>query len=190
MVAVTGKVFSRELPIARHDPFMHAADDLDTALAAIKEHVEIPLHLAEIIVQRRCRGVESGEPQPLVIVELRYWSKAPVLAIQFVVVGLLQIRHASEPPVIAVGPAVIGAGKGGGIAGIGAAQPVATMTAYIQKSVNLPRCIAHHQNRVLAHIGGEEIARLRDLALVAQIEPAAGEDPLQLLLVNPALDED
>src|SRR5262249_12955689 len=177
-------------PIARHDPFMHAADDLDTALAAIKEHVEIPLHLAEIVVQWQRIGIERGEPQSLVIVELRYWRQAPALAVQFIVVGLLQIRHADQPPVIAVRPAMICAGEGGGVTGIGAAQPVATMAADIQKCVYLSAAVAHHQNRVFTHIGGEEIARLRNLALVAQIEPAAREDPLQLLLVDPALDKD
>src|SRR5437667_315826 len=36
----------------------------------------------------------------------------------------------------------------------------------------------------------QDIAGLRDLAIVAQIEPAACKDPLQLLLVNLRLDKD
>ena len=165
-------------------------DDFDPALAPVDERVEIPRHLAEIVAQWRRLGVEGGEQQPLVIVELRHRHEAPALAVQFAVVGFLQIRHAGQPPVIAVGPAVIGAGEAGGIAGIGAAQPVAAMAADVQKRVHLALRVAHHQHRVFAHIGGEEIAGRGDLAVMAQKQPAAGEDLLQFLLVDLRLDED
>src|SRR5580700_2378546 len=42
MVSVTGEILRRELPIARHDPFMYATDDLDGAFSAIEKGVEIP----------------------------------------------------------------------------------------------------------------------------------------------------
>src|SRR5215469_7358402 len=71
MISVTTEILGRELPVARHDPFVHAADDLDPAVAAIEERVEIPRHLAEILAQWRRLGVEGREPQTLVIVELR-----------------------------------------------------------------------------------------------------------------------
>jgi len=73
---------------------------------------------------------------------------------------------------------MIGTGKGGGVALIGPAEPVAPMPAHIEKGVHLPLAIAHHQDRVLAHRRAEEVPRLGDLALVAQEEPAAGEDLL------------
>src|ERR1700730_12081564 len=50
--------------------------------------------------------------------------------------------------------------------------------------------IAHHQHRVFAHVSGEEVARPRDLALVAQKQPTAGEYPLQLLVVDLRLYKD
>jgi hypothetical protein len=49
--------------------------------------------------------------------------------------------------------------------------------------MNLPRAVAHHQNWVFTHVGGEEVTWLRDLAFMAQKEPTAGEDPLRLLRV-------
>ena len=64
------------------------------------------------------------------------------------------------------------------------------MAADIQKGVYLALAVAHHQDGVLAHIGGEEVARLWYLALVAKEQPAASENPLQLLLVDLRLDED
>src|SRR5439155_17522803 len=56
--------------------------------------------------------------------------------------------------------------------------------------MHLASRVAHDQNRVLAHVSGKEVARLRNLALMAQEQPAAGEDLLQLLLVDPRLDKD
>src|SRR5271154_6679438 len=64
------------------------------------------------------------------------------------------------------------------------------MAADVQKSAHLAAAVADDQNRVLAHIGGEEVAGFRDLAFVAQIQPAAGEDPLQFLFVDIRLDKD
>jgi len=85
---------------------------------------------------------------------------------------------------------VIGACEGGGVAGIRSAQAVAAMTADIQEGVNLPDAVAHYRDRVFAHIGREEVARPWDLAFVAQKQPAAGEDSLQLLRVDLRLDKD
>src|SRR5262245_28409774 len=64
------------------------------------------------------------------------------------------------------------------------------MAADIEECADFARSVAHHQNRVFAHIGGKEIAGLRDLAVMAQKEPAAGKDPLQFLLINIRLDKD
>jgi hypothetical protein len=64
------------------------------------------------------------------------------------------------------------------------------MAAHVQKRVHLATVVTHHQNRVFAHIGGEEIAGLRDLAVVAQKQPATGENAFQFLLINIGLDKD
>ncbi len=64
------------------------------------------------------------------------------------------------------------------------------MAADIQERTHDPSGIAHHQHRIFAHVCGEEIAGLRDLAVMAQKEPAARKDPLQLLLINLRFDED
>ena len=85
---------------------------------------------------------------------------------------------------------MIGAGEARGVAGVGAAQAIAAVAADIEKGVHLAASVAHHQHRVLAHVGGQEIARARDLAVVAQKQPASGEDLAQLLLVNLRFDKD
>src|SRR5262249_5394223 len=59
----------------------------------------------------------------------------------------------------------------------------------IEKGPPPTAAVAHHQHRVFAHIRREEIARLRDLALVAQKKPAARKNPVQFLFVNLPFDE-
>src|SRR5438105_332692 len=184
------EILGRELPIARHDPFVNAADHLDAALAPVEEGVEVPAHLAEILAQGRRRRIEAREEEPFVLVELRDRHEAPALPIQFVVVSLFEVGHGDQLAVIAVGPAVISAGKARGIAVIGAAKAIAPMPAHIEKSSHDSVGATYHEHRVFAHIGREEIAGLRDLAIMAQIEPAAREDALQLLLIDLRLDKD
>ena len=169
---------------------MDAAYQLDAALAPVEEELEIPGHLAQIIAQRRRLWVKRSEIQSHVMIDLRDRAEAPALALQFAVIGFLEVRDPYEPPVIAVGPTVIRASEGRGIAATGATQPVAAMATNIEERAHLAARIAHHENRVLAHVSREEVAGLRDLTLVTQEEPTAGEDPLQFLLVDLRLDKD
>src|SRR6516162_7662197 len=113
---------------------MGADDDLDATLATIEEHVQIPSRLPQVLAQRRRLRVNSGKQQSLVAVQLCHRFEAAPLSLQFTVIGFLEVRDADQPAVVAIGPAVIGAGEGGGIAGIRAAQPVAAMTTDVQES--------------------------------------------------------
>jgi hypothetical protein len=47
---------------------VHAADDLDAALAAVEKVVQIPGHLTQVFHQRRCIRVKGSKEQPLVAV--------------------------------------------------------------------------------------------------------------------------
>ena len=87
VVGVAAEILGGELPIARHDPFM-GRDDLDAAFAPVDEGVEIPGHLAEILAQRRRLGIEGGEPESLVTLQLRNGDQAQRPAVQFAVIGL------------------------------------------------------------------------------------------------------
>src|SRR5207237_8188575 len=69
------------------------------------------------------------------------------------------------------------------------AEATAAVRAHTEKRAHDPVGAAYHEHRVFAHIGREEIAGLRDLAVMAQIEPAAREDALQLLLIDLRLDK-
>ena len=85
---------------------------------------------------------------------------------------------------------MVGAGNGGSVAGVGAAEAVAPVTADVEEGVDGAAAVAHDQDGVFAHVGGEVVAGIGDLGLVAEEEPAAGENALQFLLVDVGFDED
>ena len=55
---------------------------------------------------------------------------------------------------------MVGADEGGGVAVFGAAQAVAAVAADVQEGVDFALAVAGDQHRVLAHVGGHEIAGL------------------------------
>src|SRR5216117_3553745 len=77
-----------------------------------------------------------------------------------------------------------------GIAAIRAAHAVAAVAAQVQKSSDAPAQVAPQDDRLLAHIGGNEVARIGNFALMAEIEPAAGEEALALQLIYLAVSKD
>ena len=56
--------------------------------------------------------------------------------------------------------------------------------------MDLAGAVAAQDHRFLAHRGDEEVAGVRDLALVADKEPGAGKDAFQLFLVDLVVDKD
>ena len=58
------------------------------------------------------------------------------------------------------------------------------MPTHVEKGVHLATRVAGDQHWVLAHVGGEEVARVWNLAFMAKEEPASGEYLLQFLLVD------
>ena len=190
VVGIAGKIFGTELPVAGDDPALRGPENLDTALAAVEEEVEVPGHLAEVFQQRGGVGVEGAEVEALVVVDLGYGSEAPLAGVQLVVVGLFQAGDGDELAVGTVGPAVVGADERGGVAGIGTADAIAAVAADVEEGADRAVGVAHHEDRVLAHVGGEVVPGIGDLGLVAEEQPAAGKDLLQFLLVDVGLDED
>src|SRR5205085_11983651 len=104
--------------------------------------------------------------------------------------GLAKLRNADESAVGAIAPAVIRAGEDCGTALVVAAYLHAAMAAGVEEHMDGAGTVAAEDHRFLAHAGDEEIAWLRDLALVADEEPGAGEDPLLFLPIDRLVDED
>ena len=85
---------------------------------------------------------------------------------------------------------MVGAHESGCVAGVGAAHSVATVPADVQERSDFAVSLAGDKDRVFAHVGGEEVAGVWDLGLVAEEEPAAGENLLLLLPVYVGVYED
>src|SRR5579883_2906521 len=99
-------------------------------------------------------------------------------------------RRTDELAVDAEAPAVVRAGKAAGVALVVAANLHAAVRAGVQQHVDRHVRVAREDHALLAHAGDEVVAGVRDLALVTNEQPGAGEDLLLLLLVNLVRDED
>src|SRR6185503_3405657 len=105
-------------------------------------------------------------------------------------VRVLQEWHADQLAVRPVAPAVVRAEELDGIALVVAAHLHAAVPARVEEDVQPAAAVAAQDHRLLAHRGHEEVAGLRDLALVADHQPRAGEHLLLLLPVELLADED
>ena len=105
-------------------------------------------------------------------------------------VGLAEIGDADQLAVGTVAPAMVGAGEDRRGALVVAAHLHAAMTARIEEDMDLARPVAAQDHQFLAHPRYKEIPRLRDLALMADEQPRAREQPLQLFPVDLLVDKD
>ena len=193
VIAVAAEILRREFPVARHAPFLDAAQDFGCrprCRPSRRAEVEIARNVAEIFGKGRRRRVPGGPHRALVAAQLRHLDEAPLRPVELRMVGLAEIRHADQPAVGAVAPAVIGAGEDGRVALVVAAHLHAAMAAGIEEHMDLAGPVAAQDHRFLAHARDEVVAGVRDLALVADKQPSAGEDALQLLAVDLLVDED
>src|SRR4051794_24100410 len=92
--------------------------------------------------------------------------------------------HARELALAVVAPPVIAAGQRAGISSLVHAEPVAPMPTGVEEHPRLPARVAPEDDRILAHVGREIVARLLDLGLVAEVQPAPRENTLDLALVD------
>jgi len=82
------------------------------------------------------------------------------------------------------------ANKLAGVAEVGKADLVATVRAGVEEALHAAVFLADDQHIVFTHIGRDVVAGLGNLGFVGDEQPAAGEDALQLLIVDVAIPED
>src|SRR3954447_9898483 len=105
-------------------------------------------------------------------------------------IGFAKERHPDQPPVSGKTPAVIRAGKDGRVALVVAAHLHASMPARIEEHMDCISAVAAQDRRFLAHARNDVIARVRNLALVADEQPGTSENLLLLLGVDLVVDKD
>ena len=146
--------------------------------------------VAEELVERRRLRVQGGEDEALVAVDLRRVDQAPVLAVELLVVDVLEAGDADEVALQVVGPAVVGAHERGRVALFGPADGVAAVAAGVQQDLGLPSLSRTTMTRsspmkVMKKSPGFGIWRL-----VGHEVPGAREDVLELELVDVLVGED
>jgi hypothetical protein len=128
------------------------------------------------------------EDHPLVRIELGHRNEPPRLAVELAVV--LRHRDPDQLSLVAEGPAVIRALEGLGIPPIQPADPIPPVPAHVEEGADPAVSVATEEHRVLSHVGADEVPGPGDLALVTEVEPAAGEHPLLLQLIELRIRED
>ncbi len=99
-------------------------------------------------------------------------------------IDLFEARHADQPSLEVVGPAVVCAHEAGSVALLGAADRVAAMAASVHQNLRVAFGVADADHAILTDVGLEEIARLRDLGVVGDKVPGTGKDPFQFELID------
>src|SRR5206468_448506 len=193
VITVSREILGRELPVTRDEPLVDAADRLGSALApvpGVEKEIEIELVAAQVFGEGRSGRVPRRPDRALVVLHPRDLDQPPLAPVELRAVRILRERHADEHAVGSIAPAVVRALELDRVALVVTAHLHAAVPARVEKDAEPPRAVAAQDDRFLAHRRAEIVTRLRDLALVTDEEPGAGEDPLELLPVDLLAHED
>ena len=175
-------VLQHEFPVAVIGVARDAAGDLDCAFRRpVDQIVERGEQRAEKFAQRRAVRGKVGENEAAIDLGSRHFGKARAVLLRVPVRRIAsRRRHGEQRAVQAVGPAVIGADELGDRSFRGATDGRSAMGAAVEQHLHAAVALTHHHDRLPAHMGGDEIAGPRDLAVMAEQEPGPAEDPRHL----------
>ena len=168
---------------------MRAGQDHHAGLGLVEDQVEIPLHVAEIIVQADGVLVETGEDEPAERFDARHLDQPPLLAFEFAVIGFPELRHADQPTAIVVRPAVVGTRERLGVAAVQATQARPAVPAGVEEDAQPAVRVAYHEHGFFAHGVRHEVARIGQLRVVRDVQPATAEDARLLVFVHVCVHE-
>ena len=175
-VIVVDAVLHHQLPTGGDVVFLHAGDDLHLPRRRlIDDEVDVVLGAAEIVGERIGIGVEAHEPEAAILLEPPWSPQAVGGFVEALGIGV-RARHAHQPPVVAVGPAVVDALEAAPVALALSAHNGAAVAAGIEQAVELPRLIAAEDHRPAGDLARAEIAGPLQLGGMAGINPAAAEN--------------
>ena len=190
MVGVTREVLARDLPVGVEGIALDTRHELQPTHLSLDHHIQIPAEIAQKCIETLGAGVPVTEDHAAVERQFRHLEQAPALPVQAVAIGIPLQRHALEPPRIGVGPAVEAAGELACIAAIRPADLHSPVAAGVEKRANHAILATADEDGILAHVGRHVVAGLGNVGLVAQEQPAARENALELQLVDLRVEED
>jgi hypothetical protein len=150
------------------------------ALGAVELQIQVPAKIPQVLVQAHCMLIQTGENQPPVRADLGRPQQWPLLALEIPVIGLAEVRHSGQLPFKIVGPSMVRTSKKLRIALFHPAHQHPPMAARVKEHANLPIWAAAHYHRLLSHKAGNEVARVRKLAFVSDVQPTSRKNPFLL----------
>src|SRR6266545_1775924 len=178
MVAVA-VVLGQRLPVGGAAMLHPAGRELDFASGGqVAGAVDQSGGGPEMLGERNPLPAEAGEDEAPVARHPRR-AREPVRALveRRIAAG---IRHAEQLAGYLIRPAMIWTGERPRVTAIGGAYHRSPVHAPVDEDGDGAVLAAHHDDGLRADVPGDEVARARDLAVVAHEDPATMEDPLQL----------
>ena len=186
-MVVVGAVVHRRLPVERLNPF-DGAKGLGAVVQPVEADIQQPPGVAQVVVQAGSAAVPGGEHDAGVGVH-PCLHQAQEVAVQRAIVCFLVPGHVFQLALVGVGPAVVGAGEVAGIAHVGADDAVAPVAAHVQVGPQAAPPVATEYDRLLAHVGVEEVVGIGHQGLVADHQPGPPEHFLLLFRVDVRINE-
>src|SRR5580704_13370619 len=115
VVVVAGKILRAGFPVRVDHEALRWTEYLDSVLIETEDEVEVPLHSAEIFLERRRGRVQCREDQAMVGFKIRNTEQS-VLFLRHAAESVLPKRRAKQVALRVVGPAVIRTSKNIGVA--------------------------------------------------------------------------
>src|SRR5262249_15564130 len=128
--------------------------------------------------------VERRKDKAVVALDLRGGDQSPCLAVKVLVVIVLESGNADQAAFEVVGPAVVRAHEACCPALFRPADCVSSMAAGVEQHLYAALFVSNDDDAVLADVIEEEVARIRNLALVGHEVPRPGEDLFELEAVD------
>ena len=188
VLGVAGRGERRHLPVRRDAPLLEGGEHFEAGVFAVARLGHVAHGLGEgpqVILERRCLPVPGRPQRAVVVLELRDLDQAPLPAVELAVVRVRVVDAvgADKLPSGVVGPGVEGAGEHEPVALVVAADLLTPVPTRVEEGPDLVvLAVAHEDDFLGAHARDHEVPGVGNQALVADEQPAASEDLLQLLL--------
>ncbi|MNF91990.1 hypothetical protein D3C84_746170 [compost metagenome] len=180
VVGVAAEVFRAALPVRLDDEALGLLDDLHAVRMQAEDGVEHPGGGAEVLAQRRHFIGQGGEDEAVQHFHARSAQQAPFLLVERAAVGILQVRGAGPVAVVAIGPAMVGALEGAGVALVVVADFGATVAAVVEHDIDLATVVAGDDDLVETQATEHEVALVGDFGSMGNEDPGSRKDSLHL----------
>jgi len=191
-VIAVGAVLGGQLPVAFIGVGRAAPQDFQAVLGLIDDVIDDLGGFTQVLLKRNHIGIETAEQEATVVAELRHLLEVVgAVGVELLrVTAFLLVLRLQQLTVVAEGPAVKRAGKGRLVAPFLAAQCGATMRASVEDGFQLAILGTGNDHRLATDSYCKVVTRLRDLALVGQVNPVALENILHLQIEQFLIGED